>query len=846
MSFRQLLVWLTLVVSTAGAYGDGPAPFGADKSHTDLYGDPLPEGAVLRLGTSRLRSSARLIQFTPDGRTLITCEQGRIIKHWNAETGEERQAFIMPLPSWSPEALSADGSLYAGGDGEGGLGVWEVATGRRLYQLAGVLGVTAAFSPDGATLATADSSQQLCLWDAQTGKKRPCSAAKYMASELLFSPDGERLAVRSNEWLACLDATTGRELWRTDAPVFQAAWSRDGATVAACMTTAAASKDGKSTSILRFLNAANGKPAGQVYKAASEASAASAIPQYSPDGAVLAWLTIGEIVLWDLKTAKVRRRLPLPSGANNGLLPFAFAPDGKTLTAVVGCTIHRWDLATGKDLYPDVARRGPNGGVKAVAWSPDGKRIATMSYGIDPRPYIWDAATGKLLRVLPAPEEEEWWSLWLTFAPDGKRLFTASTFGKVRCWEVDTGKKVWSGTPLNPKKDEYQSLAQMRLSADGSRLFLLRMLQNGGPGPAELSTWDAATGACKRTTSVPLGCSSDVLSPDGLRRFVRGGATFDAQTGEASYTLRANNDIGGGVGNEFGVVSPDGALIAAPLAAWEARGTSANQRCRGVQVWETATGARVAVLPETDFGTLAFSPDGRTIAVVGSDDIRIWDLITCNEVYRMPVARRLLGYGPVVAFSPDGSRLVGGCSDTTAIVWNLSSARRRAAPAGPLTAKSRDALWDDLAGDDATKAYAAIDRLAARPGDGTALLRERLRPAVGFPQDKFKRLLAALDADDFEVREAAARQLAESEELLEAPLRAALEGDLTAEQRFRIVGILKAAAGPSAETLRGLRGVRALAWAGTPAAREVLEKLADGGPDAALTREARSALTRWK
>jgi WD40 repeat protein len=841
MLHRLLLVCLAVVAGAVAAEA-------AEKPPTDLYGDPLPDGAVLRLGTTRLRSSATQLLFTPDGRTLITCEQDRIIKHWNAENGEERQAFVLPGPSWHPEALSRDGSLYAGDDGEGGLGVWEVATGRRLYQIERVSGGGVAFSPDGATLATADDTTQLCLWDARTGKKRPFSSAKYLVSELSFSPDGARLAVFTDTAMACLDVATGRELWRTDKRVIVAAWARDGTTVAGCMAPAFSSKHGYSTRDLRFLNAADGKPASQQPVNAPEVSLAWAPLQYSPDGAVLAWPSKEEIVLWDVKASKVLRKLPLTSSAYNSNLAFAFAPDGKTLTARMGMILHRWDLATGKDLYPDVARRGPNGRIEAVAWSPDGKRIATMSFGTDTRPYVWEAATGKLLRVLPAPEEMEGWSLWLTFARDGKRLFTASSFGKVYCWDVDAGKEVWSKNPLNPinpKKDELQWLAKMRLSADGSRLFLLRMLKNS-PCPAELSVWAAATGECKQTLPLPSGDSTDVLSPDGLRRFVRGGAMFDTQTGELRYTLRASNDIGAIIGCEFGAVSPDGALFAAPLSAWEMRGMGSSQKCRGVQVWETATGTRVALLPETDFGTLAISPDGRTVAVVGNDDIRIWDLITCNEVYRRPVGSRLLGEVPVVAFSPDGDRLVVGCSDTTAVVWDLSSARRRAASAGPLTAKDRDALWDDLAGDDATKAYAAIDRLAAHPDDATALLQERLRPAVGFPQDKFKRLLAALDADDFDAREAASRQLAESEELLEATLRAALEGDLTAEQRSRIVGILKAAAGPSADTLRGLRGVRALAWVGTPAAKEVLEKLADGGPDAALTREVRSALTRWK
>ena len=247
--------------------------------------------------------------------------------------------------------------------------------------------------------------------------------------------------------------------------------------------------------------------------------------------------------------------------------------------------------------------------------------------------------------------------------------------------------------------------------------------------------------------------------------------------------------------------------------------------CRGIQVWETATGKPLTVIPEKGFGRVIFSPDGRTIVVVGDDDIHAWDAVTGEEVYRQPVGDRLLNsYNTPAAFSPDGNRLVVGCTDTTAVVWDLSSARRRAGSARPLTAKGRDALWDDLAGDDAAKAYAAIDRLAAQPGDGIALLRERLRPAVGVPQDKFKRLLAALDADDFEARESAARQLADLEEQLDGPLRAALDGDLTAEQKARIVGILKAsAAAPSAETLRALRAVRALVWAGTPEARAVLE-----------------------
>ncbi len=109
-------------------------------------------------------------------------------------------------------------------------------------------------------------------------------------------------------------------------------------------------------------------------------------------------------------------------------------------------------------------------------------------------------------------------------------------------------------------------------------------------------------------------------------------------------------------------------------------------------------------------------------------------------------------------------------------------------------------------------------------------------------------MIAALDDDDFDAREAASRQLADIAERIEPSLRNALgRDDLTPEQRSRIGRALASVpAAPPTETLRGLRAVRALAWAGSPDARAVLEKLAAGAADDPLTREARAALDRWK
>jgi hypothetical protein len=224
--------------------------------------------------------------------------------------------------------------------------------------------------------------------------------------------------------------------------------------------------------------------------------------------------------------------------------------------------------------------------------------------------------------------------------------------------------------------------------------------------------------------------------------------------------------------------------------------------------------------------------------------IRLWEVATGKERARFEEPR---GTVYVLAFSPDGRRLATTSPNGSLLVWDVTGRMKdgRLAPA-KLSPPELETAWGDLGGDDAGKAHRAVWLLAAAPEQALPLLRESLKPATAVDTGRLKKLVAALDDDDFEVREKATQELEELGDRAEAALKKALEGTPSAEVRQRVRHLLdrQRGAGASPERLRQSRALEALVQTGGPEAKRLLEELAQGAADAALTKEAKAALRR--
>ncbi|MBL8795865.1 MAG: protein kinase, partial [Planctomycetia bacterium] len=395
---------------------------------------------------------------------------------------------------------------------------------------------------------------------------------------------------------------------------------------------------------------------------------------------------------WDAVSEKeLSEGLP---GHRDAVLGVAFAPGGRmAASASADRTIRLWVPGEKKPLE---TMQGHLEAVQAVAFAPGERTLASAS--ADGTVKLWDAGSGEARTTLKGHGQSV---LALAFSRDGQTLLTGGADKTIRLWEAQVHAADTLRVELATGPNQPPILAW---SGDGQSLATVNPLDR------VLRLTNLLTGKERvflQNFTVRFECLA--LSPDG--KWLAGAVDdktirlYDTAKGQPRGTLKGHKERITGL-----VFSPDSKWLASGSAdrtvkLWEPTGKELASfslqgtiRCLAFSPdsnWLAASDDRSVKLfdaaakkPAIDLGppsvgtrTLAFAPDGRTLAVAAGEGtlLYLWDATLKQE------RATLKGHAAPVralAFSADSKVLASGHADWNVQLWDGWMGQERATLTG--------------------------------------------------------------------------------------------------------------------------------------------------------------------
>jgi WD40 repeat protein/serine/threonine protein kinase len=566
------------------------------------------------------------VALSKDGRLVLSGSRDKTLKLWDIAGGQCLCTFTGHGDKVQAVALSADQRYALSGSGDRTVKLWETATGHCLRTFEGHSGavLSVALAPDGQHALSGSSDRSAKWW-------------RLSMDRCLCTLEGHTGAVNSVSLTA-----GGRYGISGSADKTLTLWSLPEDLIAPFQLSRVMPSDAALAAWNQYeqalAQARQAASAGDYALAARSIQEARSLPGYGRRPEVMAqWSAL--YARLPRKTLQGGWEARTLDGHTGAVTSVCLSRDSRyALSGSSDRTLKVWEVATGRCLK---TLEGHASAVTSVASSADGNYL--LSGSADKTVKLWERTSGRSLCTYDGHTDV---ITSVSLSADGRLALSASIDRTLHLWDTRSGRRL---RILEGHADPVHSVALSadgRYAVSGSAQFLIRNATERLFTSGQLKLWDMAMGRC-------------------LSNFER---QADAVTA-VSLSFDGRSVLSGG-----GRAVPE-------------HGSGRFSQSGELQLWDTATGGRLAILAgHTDAVTsVSLSLDGR-YAVSGSTDrtLRLWDVVEGRCL------RTFAGHADAitaVTLSIDGRYAVSASADRTLKLWTLDWELGDDAPAG----------WDERA-----------------------------------------------------------------------------------------------------------------------------------------------------